>query len=120
VGVDDMRDGWPAAENCTMTLDAEGRRVSRLASLDAAGTLVRLDAAQLTDGPWCADAADPQKFDADLLRIRRIDIRLRVESADSALRGPAGRWFRRPGTARGANTWVPDIELRASATLRGR
>jgi Tfp pilus assembly protein PilW len=40
VGVDDMRDGWPAAENCTMTLDAEGRRVSRLACVSAGSTSV--------------------------------------------------------------------------------
>lgn len=54
----------------------------------------------------------------DLARIRRVDVRLRVEAASAELRGPAGPFFRRPGTATHAVRWVPDVELSASVALR--
>jgi prepilin-type N-terminal cleavage/methylation domain-containing protein len=54
----------------------------------------------------------------DALRIQQIDFRLRVEAAAPNLRGPAGRLFRRAGTARKAGHWVPDVEVRASVATR--
>jgi hypothetical protein len=47
----------------------------------------------LVDGPWCPDAVNQNRWDADLLRIRRVAITIRVEAALSALRGPAGMLF---------------------------
>ncbi len=57
-------------------------------------------------------------FGADPLHVRQVDVRLRVEAASAALRGPAGRLFRRPGSSRRPAHWVPDIELRTSVAIR--
>ena len=46
-------------------------------------------------GPWCPDGVHAARFDADLLRIRRVRLRLRVQVAVAAMRGPAGRCSRR-------------------------
>ena len=40
----------------------------------------------LQGGPWFPDDEDPQRFDMDLLKIRRIRVRLRVRPAPVALR----------------------------------
>jgi hypothetical protein len=80
--------------------------------------LVPLEPATFTDGPWCPDAVNPNRFDADLLRIRRIVVTLRVESAAASLRGPAGPLFARGGTASTAHGLVPDQEIRFDVTPR--
>jgi hypothetical protein len=106
---------YPAGENCVFQLDGSGlQQVPRLPALRAGGesTLVRLNDAQLRDGPWCPDASNAHRYDADLLRIRRVSVRVRVESALAALRGPAGNLFLRAGTSRSARYWVPDQEIR--------
>ena len=114
-----MPTAYPAGENCTFMLDADGRHVPRLATLGS-GTpaLVPLTSAQLTDGPWCPDATAPSRWDADLLRIRRISVTLRVETAAAALRGPASALFSHGGTSRGGVGWVPDREVRFQVSPR--
>ena len=112
---------YPAGENCTFTIDAaSGQQVSRLGVLGASGssTLVNLMQAQLTDGPWCPDAMNPNRWDADLLRIRKIAVTLRVESAVEALRGPAGTLFVHSGTSRGGHRFAPDQEVRFQVSPR--
>jgi prepilin-type N-terminal cleavage/methylation domain-containing protein len=100
---------YPAGENCVFA--NTGGHVPRLQTLQAGiGTLFPLSAEQLTDGPWCPDAFHPDRFDADLLRIRRIGVTLRVQAALDGLRGPAGPLFVRAGTARAAGQFVPDLE----------
>jgi prepilin-type N-terminal cleavage/methylation domain-containing protein len=54
----------------------------------------------------------------DLIRVRRVDLRLRVEAASDALRGPAGPFFRRSGTATHGASWIRDIELQVAVALR--
>ncbi|MET0213303.1 MAG: hypothetical protein ABW292_09890 [Vicinamibacterales bacterium] len=105
---------YPPGENCLFQLDATGIPIPRLTFLGAEGetALVRLTATQLTDGPWCPDAVSPHRYDADLLRIRRIAVRLRFETPQIALRGPAGVLFSRGGSSRDATRWVPDAEIR--------
>jgi Tfp pilus assembly protein PilW len=103
---------YPAGENCAFARDEDGEPVPRLATLGSGTGLVRLTAAQLTDGPWCPDAANANRWDADLLRIRRVAVTLRVEAASAMLRGPAGPLFVNGGTARGGLAWVPDQEVR--------
>jgi hypothetical protein len=83
-----------------------------LPALGAGPALVPLSAALLTDGPWCPDAVNPNRYDADLLRIRRITVTLRVESASAALRGPAGPLFARAGTSTSGHRLIPDREIR--------
>jgi hypothetical protein len=91
-----------------------GLQVPRLAVLASGGgvdTVAELTSAQLTDGPWCPDAANPNRWDADLLRIRRIDVTLRIESANGALRGPASVLFMHGGTSTSGSRWLPDQEV---------
>jgi type II secretory pathway pseudopilin PulG len=52
----------------------------------ATATLSEIAGSNLTDGPWLPDAVSPLRYDADLLRIRRIGVRLRVQAASPWLR----------------------------------
>jgi hypothetical protein len=83
-----------------------------------AGTLTQLSAAELTDGPWRPDAASPDRWDADLLRIRAVGVTVRLEAALAALRGPAGVLFTNGGTATDARKWIPDQEIRFHVSPR--
>ena len=107
--------GYLAGENCTFLVDpVSGLQVPRLVVLGSGGgldTLVKLTSAQLTDGPWCPDAANPNRWDADLLRIRRIAVTLRIESANRALRGPASVLFMHGGTSKSGSRWLPDQQV---------
>jgi hypothetical protein len=108
---------YPAGENCAFARTATGVVTSRLAALDVQPVLVPLTPAMLTDGPWCPDAASPNRYDADLLRVRSVAITFTIESAVAALRGPAGPLFTRAGTARGTRL-VPDRLVRLAIALR--
>jgi prepilin-type N-terminal cleavage/methylation domain-containing protein len=116
LGVDNPNDSWPAGENCMFTL-AAGRQAPRLASLGA-GSLVSLTQAQLTNGPWCPDSASPNRFDADLLRVRTIRVLVRLQTGVVALRGTSRALFTRPGLAADATRLVPDQEIRFDVTPR--
>lgn len=119
VGVDNKNDSWGAGENCTFVVDpASGAQVTRLAQLGPPGSLTPLTQAQLTDGPWCPDAAHPNRYDADLLRIRQVRVRLRVQTGESALRGPAGTLFARGGQGQAGDRLVPDQEIRFDVSPR--
>ena len=80
--------------------------------------LTKLTPAQLTDGPWYPDAAAVDRWDADLLRVRRVAVTLRVEAAAASLRGPWSALFAHGGTSRGGHAWVPDIEVRFDVSPR--
>jgi prepilin-type N-terminal cleavage/methylation domain-containing protein len=104
---------WPAGENCAFMIGPSGTHVGRLPDLAPGETgLVGLSEEMLTDGPWCPDATFPTRYDADLLRIRKIGVRMRVQVASSELRGPAGTLFRNPGTSKASSRMVPDQEIR--------
>lgn len=74
---DDAGDTWGVGENCTFAL-VNGQHEPRLDVL-AGGAIVLLTPSQLTDGPWCPDSAHAFRFDADLLRVRRVRMRLRMQ-----------------------------------------
>ena len=105
-----------SGDNCVFVGNGTPIPAPALAVLDDGTALVPLTAAMLTDGPWCPDAVNPNRFDADLLRIRRVAVTLRVESASATLRGPAGPFFARPGA--GGHPLVPDQEIRFDVTPR--
>lgn len=103
--------GFAPGENCVFVRDSSNQPVPRLPVLTGAGGPVRLSVAQFEDGPWCPDAGHPGRFDADLLRVRRVVTRMRVQSADAAFRGPAGPLFTHGGRARRGVAFVPDVEI---------
>ena len=108
---------YPTGENCAFTV-AGGVQVPRLPSLAATTGEVELTPAMLTDGPWCPDPTFDNRYDADLLRIRRVVVTLRVQAAVAALRGPAGLLFTRGGTSTSSQRYVPDQEIKFSVTPR--
>ena len=96
----------------------DGRHQSRLTPLGDADAPVEIAPALLTDGPWCPDAGARNRFDADLLRIRRVRFILRVQTALASLRGPAGMLFTNGGVARAGGRYVPDLEIQLDVTPR--
>lgn len=117
---DQQPTAYPRGENCVVWRDELSNAMPRLAALEPteAGGLVQLTAAHLTDGPWCPDAGAPNRFDADLLRIRKIAVTVRVESAISALRGPASILFLRPGFSTSGLHFLPDQTIRFQVAPR--
>ena len=115
--------GWPDGENCVFKV-VSGAQVPRLDTLDTGNVQVKLDPSILDGsdeddrGAWCPNADSPMKFDADLLRIRRVRVTLRVQASLAALRGPAGLLFRRGGTSSSAERFVPDQEIKFDVTPR--
>jgi hypothetical protein len=118
LGVNLPEDNWGAGENCTFQV-AAGAQVPRLTWIDTVNPrLVKLTQAQLQDGPWCPDSAAANRYDADLLRIRKVRVRLRVQVASPSLRGATGTLFTRGGTSRGAERFIPDQELKFDVVAR--
>ena len=105
--VDDPGDTWGAGENCTIA-NAGGQYVPRLPSLGAG--VVPIGQALLEDGPWCPDAAHAFRFDADLLRIRRVRVHVRLQAA-RPFRGVPGAWFVNGGAAGDPWRYVPDERI---------
>jgi prepilin-type N-terminal cleavage/methylation domain-containing protein len=107
------------ADNCIITFAGGPVPSPRLADLGPANSpLIKLTAAQLTDGPWCPSDTNVNRYDADLLRIRKIGVTLRVQAAVAALRGPASTFFSHGGTAQRGSQWVPDQEVRFTVSPR--
>jgi hypothetical protein len=118
LGVNNTTDNWGAGENCTFLVDA-GVQLPRLTTLNGGGnSLVKLTQEQLTDGPWCPDSVAPGRYDADLLRIRKVRVTLRVQASKASLRGAAGTLFTRGGTARRGEQFIPDHQLQFDVTAR--
>jgi hypothetical protein len=111
---------YPPGESCLVARGPLSEPLPRLSPLppENGGGLIALTAASLTDGPWCPDQSTANRYDADLLRVRRVAVTLRVESAADALRGPAGALFSRAGTSTSGNLWLPDLNLRFQVSPR--
>ena len=67
-----------------------------------------LTAGEMTDGPFCG--AGGTAFDGDLLRIRLVRVRLRLDAAADDVRG-SGSLFARPGRSSSGYSYVPDFEV---------
>lgn len=102
----------PGRSNCAYA--AGPPPVPRLGDLGGT-SLVRLTAAQLTDGPACGGPSG--RFDADLLRVRRIDVTLRLEAEGAEFRG-AGAGFANRGTSLEAGRSIPDLQISISVAPR--
>jgi prepilin-type N-terminal cleavage/methylation domain-containing protein len=118
---------WPAGQNCIITTTGAGadqQQTPRLPVLNGGNSgLVKLNdpgdpQTSLTDGPWCPDPNNSNRWDADLIRIRRITAKLRVQAAVEALRGTDTLLWRRPGKPNPAGQLLPDQEIRFDVTPR--
>jgi hypothetical protein len=116
VPLTETRNGWPAGENCTFAVQ-NGQHVPRLADLSDNVGQVPLTQAMLSDGPWCPDATKPNRFDADLLRLRRVRVTVRVQVGLERLRGADPLRFAKPGSGLGSKV-VPDQEISFDITPR--
>jgi Tfp pilus assembly protein PilW len=110
-----------STENCLFMLSG-GAHVARTEMATPLGPingpLVKLPAARLTDGPWCPDSSIGNRFDADLLRVKKVRVTIRVQVGPKSMRGPAGNFFLRGGTARTAERYIPDQEISFEVTPR--
>jgi len=88
-----------------------------LADEPSDGLPAKLPPGQLTDGPWLDDASG-RRYDADLLRVTLVRIRMRLESADASTRGQPGALFMHAGTSRAAGRLVPDAEIELDVAVR--
>lgn len=113
---------YPASENCTFAYNGSEHlpRLPVLSSGENQNALVRLTEAQLTDGlpGWCPDEHNANRYDADLLRIRKIGVTIRIQTSRASMRGPAGLLFRNGGTSGTATRWVPDQEVKFQVSPR--
>jgi type II secretory pathway component PulJ len=73
------------------------------------GSLAELPGSMLIDGPMCGGGSS--QFDADLLRIRKVRVTMRVQAANRAMRGSDTRLFRIAGTSTGGERFVPDYTI---------
>jgi hypothetical protein len=109
---------FAAGENCLFMGEGSPMPQPRLTALAAGASLVPLTSSLLGDGPWCPNDGAPDRWDADLLRLRSIGVRVRVQAALTSLRGPASALFSHAGTSRGGHQWVPDLEVRFHVSPR--
>ncbi len=109
---------FAAGENCVFLNDGTSTPQPRLTAFGAGTSPVPLSASLLTDGPWCPNDAAPDRWDADLLRVRSIGVRVRVQAALASLRGPASALFAHGGISSGGHQWVPDLEVHFQVSPR--
>ena len=89
--------------------DATGQRLSGMSYLSPGDDgLAPLPLELFSDGPWCGSGA--MTYDADLLRVRRVRVTLRLQVSSSGLRASGDR-FANPGTSRSASKSVPDVTV---------
>lgn len=129
LGVDTGGNDWGPGENCLFQV-VNGQQVPRLADWlggNPPGTLVPIPYSELNDGPWCPGQTNgngtdlPNRYDADMLRVRKIRVTMRVQVGPASLRGtnPQGQTlFTNPGTAKTGEGYVPDQEIRFEVTPR--
>ena len=99
----------PPAGEANCLYDAAGNYANLSTLAPDNGSLAPLPAAMLIDGPMCGGGSS--QFDADLLRVRKVRMTMRVQAANRALRGSDTTLFRIPGTSKGGERFVPDYTI---------
>jgi hypothetical protein len=88
--------------------DTAGNLVAGTVLSTDGGSLARLPIAMFGDGPWCG--ANDNRFDADLLRVKKVRATLRVQASQSSLRG-TGSDYAVQGTSKSAHGALRDYSL---------
>jgi hypothetical protein len=99
----------PPAGEANCLYDAAGNYLNLATLSPDNGSLADLPGSMLIDGPMCGGGTN--QFDADLLRIRKVRVTMRVQAANPSLRGSDTTLFRNPGTSKGGERFVPDYTL---------
>lgn len=104
----------PGSSNCLYDAAGNYLNLPVLAATD--GSLATLTAAMLTDGPYCGGGDN--QFDADLLRIRKVRVTLRMQVASPALRGGLAVDGTTQRYGAGGERYVPDYVVSFDVTPR--
>jgi hypothetical protein len=105
----------PGTDNCLY--DAAGNPLGLPTLTADEGSLASLPGGMLVDGPWCGNGGN--RFDADLLRIRKVRVSIRAQVGMESLRsaGTDPR-FLIPGNSPGGEQLVPDFMVTFDVTPR--
>lgn len=106
----------PPAGVANCLYDVAGNYIGLPTLATSDGSLAALDPAILTDGPYCGSGSN--QFDADLLRVRKVRVTLRMQTGSPALRGTDTALFLNPGTAPGGERVIPDYRVTFEVTPR--
>jgi hypothetical protein len=98
----------PPSGEANCLYDAAGNYVGPGVLTADNGSLAVLSSDMLTDGPWCGGGTN--QFDADLLRVRKVRVTMRLQTANPAFRGSSSL-FLQPGTAKGGERFIPDYTV---------
>jgi prepilin-type N-terminal cleavage/methylation domain-containing protein len=99
----------PPAGLANCLYDAGGNLLAGLGVLTPeGGSLAPLPLTMLNDGPWCGDGQN--RFDADLLRVRKVRFTIRVQASLDSLRA-TGADYNVAGTSRSAYKSLADYTL---------
>jgi hypothetical protein len=80
------------------------------------GSLAPLTGSILEDGPWCGSGGNT--YDADMLRLRKVRVSLRLQVGAAALRGANTLLFQNPGVAKDSARQVADYTVSFDVTPR--
>jgi hypothetical protein len=94
--------------NSNCLYDASGNHVSGMTTLTTGGgSLAPLPVSMFTDGPWCGGGSNT--FDADLYRVRKVKVTLRIQTPNALFRGSDTTLFTNPGSAKSGQKFIPDL-----------
>ena len=106
----------PPAGEANCLYDAAGNYIGPGTLPATHGALAALTPAILGNGPYCGGGSN--QFDADLLRVRKVRVTLRVQAAVEGLRSTDAALFMKPGKARGSDRVLPDYRVAFEVTPR--
>ena len=89
--------------------DAAGALLGLPTLTNGDGSMAELSPGMLTDGPYCGNGSNA--YDADLLRIRKVHVELRVQAASEAFRSTDAGLFIKPGKASASDRVIPDYRV---------
>jgi hypothetical protein len=99
----------PKAGVANCLYDANGNYIGPPALTPQDGSMAELTADILTDGPYCGNGSNA--YDADLLRVRKVRVLLRVQTGVEGLRSKDEGLFKKPGKAAYSDRVIPDYRV---------
>jgi len=99
----------PATGQANCLYDATGSYLggSMQTLTTGGGSLAPMPISMFTDGPWCGGGSN--QFDADLYRVRKVRVTIRVQTPNAMFRGTDSTLFVNSGTATSGQKFIPDL-----------